>query len=220
MKILFLVSVLSAFNGISQNWQYLTPKLDTLSGKYGFTDTTNSFVIKPTFDEVRNFVSEYTSVRVDTLWGVIDQTGSYIFTPNFSKLSVVYRDHFIEDGKNMKFRSIKGNILYEYLFIPGPFDEMKDFQNDPEFATMQDSQLIIRIMQMYEGHAPCHYYEMNRIFNHVAIGTSKYGKMTIDFVLDNPQKVITWIKNDKKYETDFANGKIDCCGHGPVWYGE
>ena len=97
---------------------------------------------------------------------------------------------------------------------------MKGFQNDPEVATMDDYQLIVRILQIYGVRGPCHYYEMNRIYNIVAIGTEKYGKMTIDFVLDNPARVVEWIKNDKEFETDFANGEIDCCGHGPVWYGE
>lgn len=218
MRILFLISVLVSFNDISQNWQTLTPRLDSTSGKFGFVDSTGSFIIKPTYDEARDFASEYTSVRVDTLWGIIDNNGTYILKPKFDRISVVYRKHFLESGENMKFRSIKGNVLYEYLFIPGPFDQMKDFKSDPEVAAMKDFQLILRVLEMY-GRI-CHYYQMNRILNWIAIETQKYGIMTIDFVLDNPKRVRTWIKNDKEYEVAFEKGKIECCGNGTYWWGE
>ena len=205
-----------ALSTYGQDWKNLTPKLDSVSGKYGFVDSTEQFVIKPNFDQVRKFSSEYTSVRVDTLWGVIDSKSSYILKPKFKILSAVYRGHFIESGDKMKFRSISGDIKYEYLYIPGPFKQISQFKDDPEARELEDYELYVRVVEI----RPCHYYQMYRPYNWIAIESNKYAKMTIDFVLDEPDKVTSWIEKDKQFEKDFEDGKIGCCSYGPYWWGE
>ena len=210
-----MFTVLLSLTAIGQDWKNLVAKMDSTSGKFGFVDSTNQFVIQPKFDQVRDFVSEYTSVRIDTLWGIINTNGAYKIRPKFKSISIVYRDHFIEYGKNMKFRSINGEVIYEYFYIPGPFSQMKDFKDDPEVKQIPDYELIVRVSQMYGDRKPCHYIDQFRPLNFIAIETKKYGKMTIDFVLDNPEEVLAWIKKDKEFEAAFERGEINCCGYGP-----
>jgi len=218
MKIQFFFLALISFNCYSQNWEILSPKLDSVARKYGYTDTTGVFIIEPKFDEVRGFFSDYAAVKIDTLWGVIDTNGKFVQIPQYSEISIIYRDHFIEGGTNFKFRSINGLIRYEYLFIPGPFAEMNNFMSDPEVMKHEDYELFVRIMQMLRH--SCHYYPKNRFYNSIAISVEKYAIMTINFVLENPEKVISWINSDKEFEEAFKRGEIGCCGYGPVWYGK
>jgi WG containing repeat len=216
MKILILLSVLISFNSFGYNWSELLSKQNPRNGKYGFVDSTDKFIIRAKFDQVREFASEYTSVRVSESWGIINSKGKFILRPKLSKISVVYRGHFIESGENLKFRSISNDIVYEYLFIPGPFDQIMNFIDDPEAMKLEDYELYVRVVEIEQ----CHYYKKYRPYNWLSIESLKYGKMAIDFVLDNPERVKNWIQNDAKFEEAYERGEIGCCSYGPFWWGD
>lgn len=218
MRYLAILFLLLGINSFSQDAIGLRAKLDTVSGKYGYVNEKGDFIIKPQYSLARNFMSEYTSVQVDTLWGIIDTSGNFYIKPKFrNEISAIYRNHFLEYGENMKFRNIDGTIKYEYLFIPGPFNEIELAKDTLDRTRMQDIDLMLRVLEMYKGRW-CHYYEKNRVYNMIAIGNEWAAMESIKFVLDNPAKVKDWIEKDMQFEEDFENGKIDCCGHGHIYY--
>jgi len=218
MKILVYSVFLISLTAFSQQ-PSLILKLDSTTQKYGYVNAENEFVIPPTFDEAYEFMSPYTSVKIDTLWGIIDTLGKFKVKPIYNKISAIYKGHFLEYGtENYKFRSIDGSIKYEYLFIPGPFKKISDSIQFLELEKLPDGELLLRVMEMTK--TSCHYYERNRIFNAITLSSNLALKWTVEYILANPIEVTNWISNDKKFETAFKNGEIDCCGHGPVWYGK
>jgi hypothetical protein len=217
MKLITVFLTLITLTSIAQKPSNLAVKFDSTSGKYGFADSAGNFVIKPDFDNAREFLSEYTSVQIDTLWGVIDSKGKYKIKPKYSKISAIYKGHFLESGDMMKFRTINGDIMYEYLFIPGPFKKINDLRFKPEIKELEGGELILRVLEMYQTRF-CHYYERNRLYNWIALDVDWALEMTIDYILANPDRVKEWIEQDKEFEKAFKNGEIECCGHGPVWY--
>jgi hypothetical protein len=220
MKLLTLLSILVSLNSFGQDWIQLDVKLDSITGKYGYVDSSNNFKIEPKFDEARDFISDYASVKVDTLWGIIDASGNFQSKPKYEKISFIYRNHFIESGTNMKFRSINGELLYDYLYIPGPFSQMKDYIEDEEVKQLPDYGLMVSVIDLSLGRRPCRYYQQFRPYNWIAIDTKRYGKMMIDYVLDNPEKIKDWIAKDIEFEAAFERGEIDCCGSGPYCWEE
>ena len=217
MKMIVFILILLIFPVFSQQ-STLVLKLDSATQKYGFVNSNNDYIISPTFDEANEFISPYTSVKIDTLWGIIDTLGVFKIKPKYNRLSAVYRDYFLEYGtKNYKFRSIDGSIKYDYLFIPGPFKMILDSIPVLGLESIPDLELLLRVLKM--GTIFCHYYQHFRIYNSIALYSPLALKWTVDYVLDNPAEVVKWINNDKKYEEAYKNGEVDCCGSGPVWYG-
>lgn len=217
MKLIAFFSLFIALNGITQKPPALFVRLDSTTGKYGFVDSTEKFVIDPKFDNAHNFLSGYTSVQIDTLWGIIDANGKYLTKPRYAKISAIYKGYFLELGENMKFKSLNGNVVYEYLFIPGPFKEINELRFEPEIKELEDGELITRVLEIFQERF-CHYYERNRVYNWIALDVDWALKMTVDFVLDNPERVKEWIQQDKEFEEAYKDGEVDCCGYGPVWY--
>ena len=214
MKSLFVI-FLFASNFCWGQSQFLVAKLDSTVGKYGYVDTSGQYIIAPKYELALDFISEYASVKVDSLWGVIDEKGAFIMKPQFkTQISTIYRNHFIRHGsKNIIFQSIDGTIKYEYLFIPGPFKKIAAAKDTVALSKMEDAALIMRILDMSTRF--CHLYELNRIYNAFAIGNEDLTRMSINYVLDNPEEVLQAITRDIEYEKAYANGDIGCCGQGP-----
>lgn len=67
---------------------YVDAKLNGLTiqekeGKYGFTNTKGKFVIKPIFDEVKEFTNELAIIKYNGGWGMIDLHGNTIIQPKY-----------------------------------------------------------------------------------------------------------------------------------------
>ncbi len=214
MKFLFVIFLFVVNFSWGQN-QFLIAKLDSTVGKYGYVDTSGQYVIAPKYELAFNFISEYASVKADSLWGVIDEEGEFIIKPQYKlQISTVYRNHFIRyESENMIFQSIDGIIKYEYLFIPGPFKEIAAAKDTVDLSKMEDAALIMRVLEMSSRF--CHLYKLNRIYNSFAIGNEDLTRMSIDYVLGNPEEVLQAIASDIEYEKAYANGDIGCCGQGP-----
>jgi len=50
-------------------------------GKWGYIDNTGRIVIKPQFDEARDFSEGLARVTIDGKFGYIDKTGKYVWEP-------------------------------------------------------------------------------------------------------------------------------------------
>lgn len=193
---------------------------DTISGLYGYIDSTGNYIIDPQFSFARNFVSPYAAIEKDSLWGVIGLKGNYILKPQYtSQLSAVYKNRFIKYGENMELISLDGNIQLSYLFVPGPFEEIERIRNAINYREDGDANLINHILNM-GAERLCHYYKINRLYNGLAFENDQIAIKTIVFILENPEKVETWIEKDKDFERAYEKGEVGCCGQGAVWYGE
>ncbi|HCE43623.1 MAG TPA: hypothetical protein DET40_08750 [Lentisphaeria bacterium] len=51
--------------------------------KWGFIDKTGAVVIKPEFDQIRNFSEGYAKVKLNGKWGYIDKSGKIVIEPQF-----------------------------------------------------------------------------------------------------------------------------------------
>jgi hypothetical protein len=56
------------------------------TGRYGYIDSTGSWLILPRFDDAGPFCSGIAAIRLDGEWGYIDKTGSYIIQPQFDQV--------------------------------------------------------------------------------------------------------------------------------------
>ena len=60
--------------------------MDETTGDCGFADTAGNVVIKPQFDDIKNFSEGYAAAQVNGLWGHIDKTGSWVCEPKYDAL--------------------------------------------------------------------------------------------------------------------------------------
>jgi len=56
---------------------------DFRGGKWGFIDSSGSFVIDPVFDDARSFSEGYAAVKKNHHWGYIDPNGNWLVAPRF-----------------------------------------------------------------------------------------------------------------------------------------
>ncbi len=219
MRLSLIILLLTTFQLRAQNTINLQMQQDSVSGNYGYVNEKGDYIIKPIFNSARNFISEYTSVQKDSLWGIIDTNGTFVVKPKYSsRISGVYRGHFLEYGENYKFRSLNGEIKYEYLFIPGPFKEIEAARDTLDYSNVIDAGLLNRILEMQPR--LCHYYITNRMYNGFTHGNDWVTIQTIDYVLNNPETVKKRIVSCIEFEKAYDRGEIGCCGQGAYWWDE
>lgn len=188
-------------------------KVDTTTGLYGFVDQEGNYVIQPQFEFANAFISDKTAVQKDGLWGIIDTTGAFVVEPlSEASISAVYKDHFLVYGtEKMQFRNISGDIVYEYPFIPGPFEKILNSLNEGIYVSLPDGMLFKRVLQQHSG--GCRKTKLFRAYNLLAIEHSWIAGITISYILNNPEEVKVRIQENKDFEAKVANGDIECCGN-------
>ena len=90
---------------------------DISSGKYGFVDENDTYVIDPQFDSVSNFSEGVAVVTVNKKCGLIDVTGKYIKEPTYDYL-MNHSSGFIIAGWDNKVGvlDLKGNVVISNKF--------------------------------------------------------------------------------------------------------
>lgn len=105
-------------------------------GDWGYVDTTNKFVIPPSYDEVRSFkeglaavalyISDYDGKRASAgssgthWWGYIDRSGKWIIKPRFARAES-FRDGLACVGVRLKQKDPNDNIRFGYIDKTGKF---------------------------------------------------------------------------------------------------
>ncbi|MFT5169111.1 MAG: hypothetical protein ACI8P3_004359, partial [Saprospiraceae bacterium] len=64
----------------------LEEEYDISENKWGYINKGGRLVIRPKFDDARNFSEEKAVVRIAGKWGVVDRNGEYILAPTFKSI--------------------------------------------------------------------------------------------------------------------------------------
>lgn len=66
------------------------------NGKYGYIDDQGNYLVKPLFDDARDFwIGHYAPVKVYGKWGFIEQTGQFVVPPIFSEIGKEHSDCYV-----------------------------------------------------------------------------------------------------------------------------
>ena len=106
-------------------------------GEWGFADEEGKFVIKPVFDEVRNFSNGIALVRCKTLWGAIKRDGTYLFEPQFDEISdfsmeSTFQDFFAYARNDESWGLLRSN---GEITIPLIYEKITRFQDNLFYIT-------------------------------------------------------------------------------------
>ena len=78
--------------------QNLTPKKHPKKEVYGYwgekKNGEEAFIIKPKFEEARNFQGEHAFVRHMGLWGIIDTNGKFVVEPKYNGVEEQYGNYY------------------------------------------------------------------------------------------------------------------------------
>ncbi len=112
----------------------LYPK-KTDEGEWGYINQKRKFIIKPKFEEAKNFHNGYARVRVDDKWGYINRNGEFVIKPEFVEARDFKKEGYakvtIEEKWGFK-KDVKG--MYEQynedveMIIEAKYDDVKKFQ--------------------------------------------------------------------------------------------
>ncbi len=140
-RLFFTVFILFLFSNTSLNAQTdLTPRKDK-SGKYGYIDKSESFVIEAKYDKAFSFVDEIARVIVNGKWGLIDNTGNYIVKPKLDYIG------WCNDGY---FQWNKGNLSLTNTLIPPKntfypnFSKVLAYLSDNKWGLINSSGRLIK----------------------------------------------------------------------------
>ena len=94
----------------------------TLHLKDGFIDRTGIIVIEPQFDAAFGFYSNgLAKVKIDRLWGCIDETGKIVIPAQYSSINIVNNIIFVQQLRKWGIVDKNGNTI-----IAPTFDEVND----------------------------------------------------------------------------------------------
>lgn len=100
----------------------LTPKQDVKKGLWGYVDTRDKWIIKPVFDEIREFEKDNCAiVKFKGFWGVIDRSQSFCIVPICAEIK----------------RSVK-----EGLFIVSCADVLLNEYDTKSYTKKRDTELL------------------------------------------------------------------------------
>lgn len=146
---IILILLLLSFSGNAQNEQ-LVPLFDSISGKYGYvykSDTTK-FIIKPKFCSASNYKNNFAIVFIDSLAGLINKKGGYVFKPQYKNISIVRHNLIIAQDNFFYIANVFGEPIFEIdassiLWQKEIIDKLKKDENE-------DAELILRVLAMYD----------------------------------------------------------------------
>ncbi|MBQ5647602.1 MAG: WG repeat-containing protein, partial [Alistipes sp.] len=117
--------------------QRLTPKKHPKKEIYGYwgekKNGKEAFIIKPKFEEARNFQGEYAFVRHMGLWGIIDTNGKFVVEPKYNGVEEQYGNYTI-----VKLNGKYGVICDAKEITPIKYDKLHTFADNILMARIGD----------------------------------------------------------------------------------
>ncbi len=146
---IILILLVFSFSGAAQR-NDLVPLLDSISGKYGYVNTVDSskYIIYPKFTSGRNFYNNFAIVYVDSLAGLINKKGGYVFKPRYINISIVRHNLIIAQDNFFYIANVFGEPIFEIdaysnLWQKEIIDKLKKDESE-------DAELILRVLAMYD----------------------------------------------------------------------
>ena len=146
---IILILLLLAFSSTAQKNE-LVPLHESISGKYGYVYTADSskYIIYPKFTSAGNFYNNFAVVFVDSLAGLINKKGGYVFKPIYKNISIVRHNLIIAQDNLFYIANVFGEPIFEIdafsiLWQKEIIDKIK--KNE-----IEDAELIRRVLVMYD----------------------------------------------------------------------
>lgn len=156
--------------------EYLTQsyflKKDSLSGKYGFINVNEKWIIKPIFSYA------YASVKISSSWGLINKKGDYKIPPNYENVSNV-NNGYVLATKNDKAYLFDENFKYVFNFNLKGF-RLEVFKKHIKSLNIKNSNLILSEISL-------HSYENRRkikVIDIVFINRVMLDKIMLNYAID------------------------------------
>jgi|GEM_PF-3492773 len=172
--------------------------------KFGFMDYNGKILIKPIYDEIRDFKDGLAAVRLNGKYGLMNESEKFIIPAEYDELYTFWHYQLVEVQKGLKkgFLDMKGNIV-----VPMEYDEIdrgKDgylFKKDNKWGMMNTK---LKVLQTFN------YDEVKSVSNCYAVSLQlKWGLMSADGKLITPIKYDRIDGGSNAMARGFADVKLD-----------
>jgi len=159
MYSILLLFIWQSING--QPDSLIVPIKDSLLNKYGYVNKKDSsvYIIVPRFDYATSFHNSYARASIDSLEGLVDKKGKFIFKRRTKGITTLHNNILIATDTICTILNFYGepivHVDYSSLYwnqeelIELPFLWEREIVNKLDSSLVKDGELIARVLSMY-----------------------------------------------------------------------